>query len=1122
MADITDNDLEKWFNDVYLADRGARDQWDFLANNENARARMKDQLIAQERQRRIDQEALYESFLGMADRARYDGATVSDETNREISDFLVQKDEYLTKYPADKQAVDSQINRWLNNETNNENNEDTLRYGNDLFLIDDAFRNAYRDAELVPVTVIPAPVRGNDNSNQGEVVVVPPVVTRDENMPPVNTSEPTPKPERAFVSIDGMTSDEWQQIFTGDGTRFLTDLNMRQGMDVTILNHMGKLPDNFSDLDNDKKADVVKEAKEKLNPEERATFHDQDRQLQKEILEVYPPKRLVDTDKFLAEAEQHAEDDALKQHISNSRQIIMETMTDKIDAYAKGEIIVDQTNIADVYDGANQMFDYVEEKTDNDTVKQNIAVSREKLEKEIKIYDETNGFTDLTPEDAAEINKTYDRLTKRIEKNPNVPEEFGNLWNNIEFSDDSQREELISLFNEAALKQAARNTAVKHKGAKDDELDAALGAELQQVYTEQFGAMLINNEMLKHSFDKTYTAEQAEIDVRNSVVGLTQGQKIQVDNKAMVGNFALYTNNNMGYLNRLGTKIGKTAPVVRKMYDAVKKFDDTCIKRFNPLYGKTQSYLRAVGYNMARQGVNQVVRYSSSLIPGGNIVYGTYVAAQATIRLSAKYSQLKKEAKKNNQPFSGLKFLRNNIGEIASSAALTAAAYIPGGSMALGMGSAAVAMGTSFIKTYKAAREKGNGFWKSVGKSFGSVGASASTAVVSSLLLGEAIEMTGADSWAAEHFSQNVPADQYDPNDSHYHKEVVTDPNKIEEINQMSLQERADNGYQLIGAQKGEDGAFLIQEGKESFETRDYTQEELDFAKHRMEKVLDNDDTHTGGTRYSEHLGHDWTDKSYAENDAAYDNAIKSLDKLAETHKDMNSYVDGEFVSNSDMLLYKLYQANILAPNPDAIADNGQPIGEVLSYTDADGNVTNYQDVYHKLLEGKELTEADAKVIQIVEDHVGGQYENGVNDMGKIKDFDSLGNGGNPDSYNKDADVGYERNIHIGEEEVYGKYEQTTFDPRTGLPMFGMVYDTQEKAPQQALAERIGANGKTKQAIQESQNRLKHKKEQNQNLQDVKDEKGLQHESAPTENKEKAPAGNQQQPHIVIPRGRLD
>ena len=879
------------------------------------------------------------------------------------------------------------------------------------------------------------------------------------------------------------TSDEWQQLISGENTDFLNSgAPIRVGIDRAILAQMNKLPENFASLDDDAQQDAINLAKANLNADERNDFNQRDKALKQEILEYYPPRRLVDTSRWLEEAENHASTDAIKAEMQASRAALMEVMVSKVNKYANDETIVDQTNIADVYDGARLMYDYVEEKNpDNDALKQNIEICRGKLEEQINIYDEANGFTGLTHDDAYEINETYLRAQKRVNeelakeneaerKIKNPPEDLAQVWDNIEFVDNTQRDNFINSFNEAVIKKATMNAAVKNKGKKGEELDAAIQEEINIAYAAELTAMLTANEAAKHlaqeeqkrqanpsyvpqpmSEQQAKAAGQAAYD---AVINGTGGN-YKVDNKVQVANFARYTNDAFGYLNRLGTKIGKKTNAVGNMAKSVKDFDNTCIKRFDPYYTIARTQAKAVWGNMGRQALNQVVRYGSSLVPGGNFLYGAYVGGQAIWRLGTKYKRLKEEAKKNNRKLTLKGFLKDHVGEITTSALATGAALLGGAAAkdaAKGLGIAAMAVGnlTNVVKTFKRQREKGESWWKSASVAAFSATLSTGTALGTSYALGLGMQATGLGTTS--------------------HDSVVTDRSEFDNLRALPEEELTKQGYTLEYCDKTDEGAFLVQEGKEGFTTRDYTAEELDFAKHRMEQVLDPNDTHTGGTRYSEYLGHDWTDKSYDENTSAYNDAVASLDKLAETHHEMNSYVNGAFVSNSDMLLYKLYQANILAPNADALADNGQPIGEVLSYTDENGHTTTYQDTYHKLLDGEPLTEADAKVLQIVEDHVGGQHEGDVNDMGKIKDFDNLGDGKNPDSYNKDADVGYEPHDHPGQEELYQRITQHTEEGANILP-FTMVHDNQGE--NRALAERVGANAKqVKKEIEDALKRL--------------------------------------------------
>ncbi len=485
----------------------------------------------------------------------------------------------------------------------------------------------------------------------------------------------------------GYNSDEWQQLINGDNTQFLQQQNFLQGVDIVTLNSMGKLPANFANLSPEAKARTTEELKAALTPEERLTFYNEEKKAKEAILEAYPPKRLVDADNWLMEAAGKTKDANVKAQLEQAHQTVLATMVKKTEDYAKGEIIVDQSNIADVYDGANLMFDHVEKQTNDANVKNNITISRDKLEKEIKIYDDDNGFTGLTEKDEEEIRKTYAQVSALAENETFLDEDDKELLSHLQLTskdpakglaDAKEREEMLQMFHDSVREQAIRQTAVKNKGAQKEDLKQALAAEMEKAYVVQLGALLINNEMSVNGGKPGFTHAQAEANAQKAIADMASGKDYTVNSGAMVGQFANYTNDSMGWLNRLGTKVGKKAPVLGQMYSKVKKFDDTCIERFSPLYGQLKSFGKAVSGNMGRQALNQAVRVGSQLIPGGNFVYGSYVASQAVWRLGTKYKREKEEAKKNGQNFSGFKWLKNHIGEITSSAMLTAAAFIPG------------------------------------------------------------------------------------------------------------------------------------------------------------------------------------------------------------------------------------------------------------------------------------------------------------------------------------------------------------------------------------------------------------------------------------------------------------
>ena len=181
----------------------------------------------------------------------------------------------------------------------------------------------------------------------------------------------------------GYNSDEWQQLINGDNTQFLQQQNFLQGVDIVTLNSMGKLPANFANLSPEAKARTTEELKAALTPEERLTFYNEEKKAKEAILEAYPPKRLVDADNWLMEAAGKTKDANVKAQLEQAHQTVLATMVKKTEDYAKGDIIVDQSNIADVYDGASLMFDHVEKQTNDTNVKNNIAVSKEKDRKSV-------------------------------------------------------------------------------------------------------------------------------------------------------------------------------------------------------------------------------------------------------------------------------------------------------------------------------------------------------------------------------------------------------------------------------------------------------------------------------------------------------------------------------------------------------------------------------------------------------------------------------------------------------------------------------------------------------------------------------------------------------------------
>ena len=106
---------------------------------------------------------VYEAFHELADKHRY-----TPNNQQDFDDFIKQKDAYLAnKTPEEKTAVEEQLNKFLNNQ-----DQEKMHYGNELYTVDDDFRKMYNTASLpqqtaqkTPIDIIVEPL-DNDEKQQ--------------------------------------------------------------------------------------------------------------------------------------------------------------------------------------------------------------------------------------------------------------------------------------------------------------------------------------------------------------------------------------------------------------------------------------------------------------------------------------------------------------------------------------------------------------------------------------------------------------------------------------------------------------------------------------------------------------------------------------------------------------------------------------------------------------------------------------------------------------------------------------------------------------------------------------------------------------------------------------------
>lgn len=627
--------------------------------------------------------------------------------------------------------------------------------------------------------------------------------------------EPNPRPGPQPVVIDGVVmrgwnADEWQQLIDGQNTEFLNAIEFMEGVEITALKAINKLPDNFSDMTPDERRAVI----EALSPVEMAKFNGAMNAASQKILETYPPRFMVFLhqrigEELKAEEAKKDKDANVISMLTEQRDQLNKAMISKLEGYVKGEIVVDQTNIADVYDGATEMFAYLKAQNQDSAVITKAAdEAQKKLDAEIKVYDEANGFDKINAGDGPAIEKAFDKTSKMADeiKLEDYPE-IQPMIDGLEFESDEQKKIFVDIIKE----QAARTAAAAGFKDKDEDLKAKFAEAFKESATVNIGALLSTNELLK--FDGK--AEPGKIDpkileanVAKAIEDLKNGKKVKISKNAAMAHAANAVNSVAGWLNRLATRkndkgettgIGTNAPVLKKMYDKVRHIDKTCIKRFGPAYEALRGYGKAVSHNMLNQAINQAARYGINAgcmllgQPGlGAPLYATFYAGQAATRL---YRQYRMEKKANGGKVNGWKFLGRHLPEITQTALITTATLIGGvwggkAVEALGhalpldrcLSYAGMAVGgiTSLVKGFKASRKEGNGVWKSLTKSFGNTALSTGTAFACGWGIGAGINAADHGLHSAglfgETMTKDITTDDYNHHADdtvHYHKEAV-------------------------------------------------------------------------------------------------------------------------------------------------------------------------------------------------------------------------------------------------------------------------------------------------------------------------------------------------------------
>lgn len=668
--------------------------------------------------------------------------------------------------------------------------------------------------------------------------------------------KPRPEPEPNKKILDGYTSDEWAQLLMSspDGEEkpvFLemTEdvLHLTEGLEITTLREVlgDKFPQNFNNLSPEDKEAKLQELKNNLNHAELAKFNVGLTNKAQILAESLPPHQLVvmaqDIDKQLEDKNRTSDEQEQQlQELKAQKEVLVAAMAAKTKGVAFGDIIIDQTNVADVYDGAMEMFDYLQnsgvqlEGEGEFSFADLMESAKNKLNREIAAYDEANGLTNINEEDADKLEKAFDDVwatAKEIDINDKTQNEawfsnIGTFFDGLSFAEpDADKKK--QTFIETIKLEAARNAAIRSVGKSKEELIEELKIQLQTTAGQHIQTLIATDVMA--NLPENATDEQR----RQAVAEALAQPRHQISDKGLAAYQAATVNNHISFLNRLAGKAhlnNRSASVLSKIYGPLQKIDKACIARFGQNYTVVRKFGRMMAGNMGAQALNQVVRIGCNTVglalgtPGlGSQIYAGVYAAQALTRLGMSFAQERRDAKARGEKYGFGKFLLQKSPEILMTAAVTTSIFFGGEIAKRGMeaavryGTMAVGFGISLVKGIRAQRKAGNKWGKAIAKAFANSAASTATAVATGMgmawgvnnLAAEITNNTSLDLWG-EHGTRQPTADEYNPDDASYSKDTVGS-DKLDNYKNMTPEELNRSGIIKEGLPRDEAAGLINQ-----------------------------------------------------------------------------------------------------------------------------------------------------------------------------------------------------------------------------------------------------------------------------------------------------------------------
>ena len=781
-----------------------------------------------------------------------------------------------------------------------------------------------------------------------------------------------------------------------------------------------------------------------------------------QMMKVVPPTILTQVYNYYGEEIAKAKGDEVDDLIK--RQDIIAARMDRLtDEYYTGiRNIVrdnfnydDRVNIADIYEGYKEML-AARRPYASEPQQAKIDAVDKKLKMDIADYDTDRGIADITKDNINQVRKNHQELTKRFE-NIGLDDETNKFLSNIRFYDEKGQvvpqfinpqtnqesltwqqgmyvkpnSQLQTMIDFARNNTIIENMSADVKSISDEDLQAAFQDRLKiQAFAWATAEENVHNALIEPDrfTDEKYLNEfkarmaDPERPLHMSIRGFNAATQLSI-------------NDTMGIIGRLASEDHIDNPkdaLLKRMYAPIEKYDARKGTRFDEKGEYSVNWFKTAVWTAGASLAQKLLTYGATLgcahaasalgltalAPAVAVtkalpmVAGVTSMAMAGVGMYMNWKNYKKEAKANNQKPKLREFLTKQpyaTTNIASTLGFAAGACLITGNVPVAAALGAGCLAVAGYGTYKEARQHGLTKRKALLQSLKKVSAIAVGGGLGSYI-GSMIGVTPA--WQ----------------------------------------------------EKGPDTPGHVEQGPDS---HNYSNIEHQHATNRLDDP-----------RFSEFLNRfhvapdlqDPSDPNVVSSDAVTNlrSAItQAIGDDRQFYTDIaNNPQNPDYIPNTDVLSYKFEQLAYLAPKPDTPINTdyavnvlhvpvGTTVGEYLSMKMPDGSDMNYIDALKEVVSTGKSSNPDglASMLTKIDNVIGMQIDDNVNDAGKITLFGTGPEAHPVQSFNENADAGYDIGKHFTM--VAGKVGEVI--NHGGEKLFGLGYWEPVKGAFSGMKKRIGA-----------------------------------------------------------------